>query len=418
MGQPPAQNARIYILILLILAGEAIFLLPFILPRIFRPTFLKVFEISNLELGACFSAYGLVAMVAYFFGGPLADRFPARNLMAVALWTTALGGFALATIPSPSIMSLIYAYWGLTTILLFWAALIKATRAWGGPTSQGKAFGFLDAGRGFTAALLGTIGLAIFTTFSGDAGSDEFSAQRNASFQIVIASTAGIVVLVGFLIWFFIPKRIASEDEVLHQFNWQQVGTLVKMPAIWMQAIIIVCGYVGYKITDDFSLYANEVLGFDEVNAAGIGTLSIWVRPVFAVLAGLLADRFLNTRIIMAGFALIIVGGILIFLGWFTSIVWLSLFILTTILLGTYGVRAIYFSMMQITKIPLPLTGTAVGIISVLGFTPDVFMSPLMGYFLDTYPGPTGHGYVFLVLSIFAGIGLLTSIFLDKTIRQ
>ncbi len=58
----------------LIAAGEGAFLLPFVVARIFRPTFLDVFQITNHQLGTAFSFYGIVAMVAYFPGGPLADR--------------------------------------------------------------------------------------------------------------------------------------------------------------------------------------------------------------------------------------------------------------------------------------------------------------------------------------------------------
>ena len=49
-------------------------------------------------------------------------------------------------------MSVLYAYWGVTTILLFWAAMIRATREWGGASQQGRAFGILDGGRGAVAA--------------------------------------------------------------------------------------------------------------------------------------------------------------------------------------------------------------------------------------------------------------------------
>ncbi|NQZ76379.1 MAG: MFS transporter, partial [Ekhidna sp.] len=62
-------------IVTLMLIGELIFLLPFVVTRIFRPTFLKVFDITNLELGTAFSLYGIVAMIAYFAGGPIADRF-------------------------------------------------------------------------------------------------------------------------------------------------------------------------------------------------------------------------------------------------------------------------------------------------------------------------------------------------------
>ena len=86
-------------------AGEAVFLLPFALARVFRPTFLDVFQITNLQLGAAFSVYGIVAVGAYFFGGPLADRFSARRLMTVALLSTAAGGVVLAGVPSPGMMN-------------------------------------------------------------------------------------------------------------------------------------------------------------------------------------------------------------------------------------------------------------------------------------------------------------------------
>ena len=136
------QKAPWYYLILLILSGEAVFILPFVLPRIFRPTVLDVFDLTNVEIGICFSIYGLIAIPSYLFGGPLADKYPPRKLIAIALWMTALGGILYAQYPSFSTLKILYGYWGFTTIFLFWAPMIKATRVWGGDASQGKAFGF------------------------------------------------------------------------------------------------------------------------------------------------------------------------------------------------------------------------------------------------------------------------------------
>ena len=87
------------IIVSLIFAGEAIFTLPYHITRFFRPTFLEVFQLSATELGVAQSAYGFIAMAAYFFGGPLADRFEPRKLLAGSLWATALGGLYLATFP-------------------------------------------------------------------------------------------------------------------------------------------------------------------------------------------------------------------------------------------------------------------------------------------------------------------------------
>ncbi len=146
----------------LIIVVEAMFGLPFHIPRYFRATILEVFGLSNAQLGDLFAIYGITATLAYFPGGPLADRFPARKLMAVSLFATGVGGLYLSTIPGPFGMAVLYGYWGVTTILLFWAVLIRATRDWGGASEQGRAFGILDGGRGLVAAGLASLAVIVF----------------------------------------------------------------------------------------------------------------------------------------------------------------------------------------------------------------------------------------------------------------
>ena len=58
---------------------------------------------------------------------------------------------------------LVWGFFGLTNILLFWAALIKVTRAWGGGDQQGLAYGLLDGGRGLLAAVLASLGVFAFS---------------------------------------------------------------------------------------------------------------------------------------------------------------------------------------------------------------------------------------------------------------
>ena len=192
-----------YFLLLVILAGESVFILPFVLSRVFRPTVLEVFNLTNVELGLCFSLYGIIAMISYPFGGVLADKFQPRKLIAVALWMTALGGFVYASFPSLGTLKLLYAYWGFTTIFLFWAPMIKATRVWGGSNSQGKAFGFLDGGRGLVGALFGTLGVIIFSLFITSEIAEATIQENRAAFKQVIIVCSSIVILVGVLVWLF-----------------------------------------------------------------------------------------------------------------------------------------------------------------------------------------------------------------------
>ena len=146
------NNKQVLILTLLILSGEFIYFLPYVLSRVFRPTFLDVFQLNNFQLGSLFSVYGIVALLSYIYGGVITDRYSPRKLMSSALFLTSLGGFVLASYPSYITLQILYGYWGFTSVFLFWGAMIKATRLWGGDSNQGKAFGLLDGGRGIVAA--------------------------------------------------------------------------------------------------------------------------------------------------------------------------------------------------------------------------------------------------------------------------
>ena len=156
------NKQKFLILALLILSGEFIYFLPYVLSRVFRPTFLDVFQLNNFQLGSLFSVYGIVALLSYVYGGVITDKYSPRKLMSSALFLTALGGLVLASYPSYKTLQILYGYWGFTSVFLFWGAMIKATRLWGGDNNQGKAFGFLDGGRGIVAASMGSIGVFIF----------------------------------------------------------------------------------------------------------------------------------------------------------------------------------------------------------------------------------------------------------------
>jgi MFS family permease len=84
--------SRFVMMLTLVLAGEIVFLLPFNMTRFFRPTLLEAFELTNTQLGDVFAVYGIFAMLAYFPGGALADRFSARSLLTASVIATAAGG--------------------------------------------------------------------------------------------------------------------------------------------------------------------------------------------------------------------------------------------------------------------------------------------------------------------------------------
>ena len=141
-------------------------------------------------------------MVAIFFGGPLADRFEPRKLLAGSLWAAASGGLCIATFPDVKGVMLVCGCFGLTSILLFWAAPIKVTRAWGGDDQQGLSCGLLEGGRGLLAGMPASLGVLAFSVafrMGYDAATLE---QKGAVPRQVIYSCNAFTASVGVLVWF------------------------------------------------------------------------------------------------------------------------------------------------------------------------------------------------------------------------
>jgi len=414
------KRAPLYVLLLLIFAGEAVFILPFVLARVFRPTVLETFQLDNIQLGLCFSVYGVVAMVSYLLGGPMADKYAPRKLIAIALWLTALGGVFYATFPSVPALQILYAYWGFTTIFLFWAPMIKATRLWGGSKAQAKAFGFLDGGRGLVGALFGSIGVLVFSLFiESDKGIVQEINAKDA-FRMVILVSSALVAFIGLLVWLLMKEGSASDTALnTEQISMNQIREVIQLPSVWLLMIIILCAYVGYKVTDVFSLYTSDVMHYNSIDSAKVGTGLLYMRPIVGGIIGVLADRSQITRVLCLSFAVAIIGAVLFAAGIIVGSNTL-LFIISTALVaaGVYGARSLYFAVMEQGRIPLNLTGTAVGLVSLIGYTPDVFAGPAIGYLLESSPGIAGHQHTFIMLAVFSFGGLVAGCFYHLKYRK
>lgn len=410
-GGTDSRRARFLYIMALVIAGEMVFSLPFHTARFFRPTLLEVFEFSNTQLGDLFAVYGITAMLSYFPGGPLADRFSARSLITVSLVATACGGLYMATFPGPTQMAMLYGFWGITSIFLLWGALIRATREWGGHTAQGTAFGILDAGRGLVAALVAAVAVAVLAGYLPGDATLATDAARRAGLRTVILLYSAATLAAGLLAWFVIPRPVSDKTD------WKNplagIGLVLRRPVIWAQAGVIICAYCCYKGLDNYSLYAVQVLGMDEVEGARLASYGAYVRPVAALAAGLIADRFNATRSLGVAFlVLTIVYSVLATLqpgNGAPVMIYGNLFVS---FFAVFALRGIYFALLEETRTPRHVTGAAVGVISFVGFTPEIFFASVAGRILDATPGAGGHLDFFMFLAAIAAAGVAVILWL------
>ncbi|MDH3608584.1 MAG: MFS transporter, partial [Gammaproteobacteria bacterium] len=345
------QN-RIYLILGLILAGEAIFALPFHIARFFRPIMLEMFNLSATELGAAQGIYGIVAMLCYFPGGFIADRYPVHKLIALSLWMTALGGLFMATLPDYPELVLLYGFFGFTTIILFWGALIRATREWGGSHEQGLAFGILEGGRGLLAVMLASIAVLVFQ-FSFPMGYETATlVEKTQVFRIVIYGYTLVTALIGIYIWFAFSSFSKRKRELIIVKRWSNFSINIKevfsYPSVWLQSLIVICAYVGYKGFDNYTLFAVDIYGYSEIEAAKLVTLGSWIRPFAAIAAGLLADRFHVVKMLSICFLMLLaVDMYFAFATPIHNISWIFIGNVLVTCIAIFGLRGLYFAIYE-----------------------------------------------------------------------
>ena len=298
--------------------------------------------------------------------------------------------------------------------------MIKATRIWGGEDSQGVAFGLLDGGRGLVASLAASMAVVIFAMIL--AGQLENALQKKQAIQSVILFYTCMTMFASLIVWFIIPEESKDKlkndtTKVGHSFagDFSQV---LKNRTVWLQGGIIVAAYCGYKSMDNYGIYAVQILGMNDVESAQLTAFGSYMRPVAAVMAGVIADRWSSNKMVMSLFAVCMAAFLSLMLLTPDSVA-LNIIIANILLtfIAVFALRGIYFSLLEESKLKANLTGTAVGLISLVGYTPDIFFHAVSGRILDANPGLVGFQDYFLMLAGISLLGIIFSYWLAREIK-
>ena len=363
-------------------SGGVIFLLPF-LQEVYYIPLADALGLNNTEVGSLMSMFGTTALIVYFPGGWLADRVSPRKLITLSLLTTGAIGLYFATFPSYQVSLVIHAVWGVTVTFLFWGAMIRMTRNWAPPEEQGRAFGILESGRGLGEVLSSVGFIAVFAALgSGD-----------AALSSVINSLSVLILLLAVLAWFTLEAAVGepgAEDQK-PKIGLHEILGVLKMPVIWLISTVIFTGYCAYWGTFRFTSYSTDIFMLSVTVGAMIGAGKMGLKPVAALAAGLVSDKFGIARSIAWLFA-VLIGSFLVFavLPGNAAMIPAMLGNVALASLAIFAMRGIYFALLEEGGVPVAVTGTAAGIVSAVGFTPDIFMPLLGGVLLDTYPGVPG----------------------------
>ncbi len=398
---------NIPLLIVFILSGSLVYSLPYV-RLYYYDAFIETFRMTNTQAGLCGSYYGAFAAISYLIGGFISDKFSVRWLLSVSLLTTGITGFYLLTVPSPIVVALIHGVWGVTTIMTFWPALMKAIRLLASSNEQSKAFGFFEGGRGISNAIYMGLAVILFGQLVARGG-------NILGMKGLIAAYSAATTILGVLLIFLLRNQNDKPSEKENKMNFKIFGIVLKMPTTWLMIGIIASTYTMNMSFYYVSPYGTQLFGISTVLAAAISTMSQYVRPAASFGAGILGDKINSSKVMLIGQIIMISGIVLLLL---TPSTLLPMLIISCIFLfvSMYICQSMHFAIMEESHYPPEISGTAIGIICTLGYLPESISPAIAGRLLDMYPGTVGYRYYFFYLLAVCVIGIvLTTIWLKIT---
>ena len=388
---------NIFAILIISVGGAIIYGLPYFRYD-YYDAYLQVYHLTNTQVGVFGSIFGIFGMISYLFGGYVADRVSIRKIIVFSLIGTGLGGFVHLLPLSFYALVALYAFWGFSSLFAFWPACVKAVRMLSDSDGQGKAFGIFEGGRGIAAALAASLAVVAFRM-----GAKRLGDTLGMRYIIIFYSV--VTILCGVLAYFNMDDEVVNDGE---KISFKDIGAVIKLPAVWIIAIVTFCNYVFTLSLYYFVPYGTSILGMAVTSAALLAAVKRYSSPISNIGGGCIGDKIGTGNLLFISFIVMAAGtaGILLLPSKSSTIV-ISLFIILYIVNYLfYQVNySLTWAMMEEGAIPDKYSGTAAGFISTVGYLPDIFISLMAGKLLDVYPGATGYRYFFIFLIVMLLLG-------------
>jgi Arabinose efflux permease len=398
-------------LLLLGFCSASVYLLVYI-RYYYYDAWLAALDVSNTKAGLLYSTYALGCTLSYLPGGLLADRLSLKKNFIVALILTAGLNFLFAFSQNYYLAVFIWFSLALTTGFIFWAGLVKAVRLNGSPDEQGKMFGFWISFEGLCSSVILAIALWVFSRL-GEGG---------VGLRGAVVVQGCFCLLAALMVWLFFldPPRqdtTADHDEC---FRLSALWPILKDSKVWLVAVVIFCTYNLFNSLSYMTPYLTAAFGLSETSSGQLALIRIqFCAFLLGPFGGIVADKLRSP-------AKLIFGGHLVMIVFLTMLIWLPvtsgtsfMAIAVTFLMSAtiYTFYPIMYAVVEEMGFLRMITGTVVGVVTAVGYSPDLFFSPVYGLLLDNY-GVGGYKYLFMIMVANSLVGSLAAMMIFRRSRS
>jgi MFS family permease len=400
---------RYFQFFLVVLAAGAIYPIMYLRTN-YQETLLTVFNMTFSQLNLLYSFLGIVFVVGYFPSGLLADRFSAKKLLSVSLFGTAAGGFWFAMTPPYGNVVAIFCIWGFFSVFTFWSSHMKLVKLLSTKEDEGRFFGILDGGRGVVEAALASIAVAIFAKILGGS---EALADKRAAIVAVIYMYSFALLVTAILVTIFVkddkkaPAKAAADVPAKEKFQIGDIAQALKNKFVFIMGGIIFLSYATYWTVYYYGGFLETNIKVDPVSVGTIMTIVLWMRPVGGILGGIIADKAGKT--VALGGALTGALLCLVAMSFLPPQTAKAVFYVLVVFAGifVYAIRGTYWSLIGECKINDKIIGVTIGIVSFVGYLPDIVLPLFNSFLFETFGGNGGYNAYFISSAVIAVAGII-----------
>ncbi len=374
--------------------------------------FMMAFNVTNTQFALMSTVALTISCLTYFIGGILADKIHPRLLVTASFIVTGLCNLALGFFPSYYISLLLYGIMGASTTLTFWGAFLKLTRQFGRTVgSESKSFGAMEGTRSVFAIVAATFAVFMFSQFNNSV----------SGLRFVMWMYAALLIVFGVIAFFAFNDKDESAEDVINQENpFKLLVQCLKDPNIWLVGLMAMGGYtVGSVIGSYLGAFGTSAFGLSVAAAAYVGLMNQWFKPVGNFSVGWFGDKFGPSKVILfLNIVLTIIAVFFIFLPKNSAMIVFFLIVIALEITFTGAFRGQMYAPMRECRVPMNLSGSAIGFYATLIYATDAILPPIIGRWLDNLPMAIAWRNVFILIAIFGAIGIVCSVWFRIRNRQ
>ena len=411
----------------------AIFALGFAYGSVYNPGYirymfydamLEALQCSNTQLALLNGFPSILGIFISPIGGWLADKYSAKWIVVISVFMN-LPICIIAAIWS-NVYPVQVAMWiamSMTGGFAFWPSVLKAVRMASPEGKSDSTYGFFEGCCGVGSLIGNFVAIWVFAKYL-----DPVAGYKAAMISMgVMSAVAAVFAAICY------RNDVITDDQVEEQKAieageipeekgnfWQSVKIIVTNPGTWLVGFVIMGAYGIYLAQTYFTSYFTGVLGAAVVFSAAMANFrSYGMKIVGGPIGGFLASKVFKSASKFDAACLVVCMGLIVYV-WNLSpdtphVVGIATTFTLVLAFFCCMAKGTMWATMDQAHIPVEITGTAVVLISYLGFTLTEFGVPfLCGRWLDKFPNDLSMAYdrVFIFLLVLSALGVIAGILL------